>query len=583
MQLAIAMGQPVKGHRLRPYQSACVDACEDTLARGQRALAVMPTGTGKTVVFSRLASNAVADGGRVLVLAHRTELLDQAAAKLRREGVDCAIEQADRRATGHAVVVGSVQTLRGPRLQRWASDTFARIIVDEAHHATAKSYRAIFDHFARAQVVGVTATADRGDSVGLHNVFDHVAYELSLGAAIEDGWLVSLHAQIVDVPDLDLSGLRVRAGDVSDESAAEAVEKALPALARPIADLTGKRRTIVFVPSVASAQRLASMLRSAGLTASYVSGKTPPEERHLTLQRFARGTVTHVVNCGVLTEGWDCPPAEVCVVARPTKSRALYSQMCGRVTRPLDGLVDGYERAADRRQSIAESAKPSCLILDFAGAGSKLKLVNPLDLLAGKDLPADVRALAEQHLRDCGDITGALELAVHEAAAVKRRADEAARRAAERAREQARREAMGKDFRYRLTQLNLIENSNLAWWDLDPFHGWDSAKPIGRPDGSIATYPGVLGQLVQRGRVPQEIAAQWSRQHGQFMATKLYHRYKQRLCTFGQARVLAKNGVNCAQLGIDKASDLMNVLAQCRWKRPDNWHEIVEKHGGQIL
>lgn len=381
---------------LRPYQVAAIEAVRARfLAGDDSTLLVCPTGCGKTVIFADIARRTVERGGRVLVLAHRAELLEQALGKLHAVGVDAAIEQAGRRAGRAPVVVASVQTLQRARLASWPSDAFRLVVVDEAHHAAAMSYRAILEHFDRAMVLGVTATPDRLDGAALGGVFDSVAFRYELRDAIRDGWLARIEAQRVRLQ-VNLDEVHTRAGDLDLRELEEryGTEAAVRAVVDPLRDLAGAKRTILFAISVAHAQHLAAALneREPGC-ARWVSGETPADERAEVVAAFRRGDLRVLVNCALYTEGFDCPEVECVAIARPTKSRALYAQMLGRGTRIAPG-------------------KESVLVLDFVGVTVRHRLVTPADILAGTGTPD---AVTEAAAAAGGDVLEALEVAQREA------------------------------------------------------------------------------------------------------------------------------------------------------------------------
>ncbi len=362
---------------LRPYQEQAITAVRARFLAGDRAtLIVLPTGTGKTVVFAEIARLTVARGHRALVLAHRTELLEQALAKLRAVGVDAAIEQADRRGGAAAVVVASVQTLRGDRLSSWPADAFDLVIIDEAHHATAATYRAIVDRFETARVLGVTATPDRGDGKGLGPIFQSVAFTYGLGDAIRAGFLAPIRAQRINL-DLDLDAVKTTAGDLDQQQlgvlmTAPAV---IEATSRALVDSAGTRPTIAFTVTVHHAQLLADACHDLKPgSARAVSGKSTPEERAAAAADLAAGRVQIVANAALWTEGFDCPPVACIAIARPTKSRALFTQMVGRGTRPSPA-----------------TGKTNLLVLDFAGLTRRHKLVSTIDVLLGTGLTDEER------------------------------------------------------------------------------------------------------------------------------------------------------------------------------------------------
>lgn len=384
---------------LRPYQMQAVDAASSALAAHGSALMVLPTGTGKTVVFSHLASR---QDRRTLILAHRQELVEQAAAKVKAiTGQDAAIEMGDRYSNERGVwgpaqvVVASVQSMvsgfsGGRRMNRFCPDEFSLVVIDEAHHASANSYRSVVNYFTRwphVKVLGVTATPDRSDKSTLGSVFRSVAYQYNVLDAINDGWLVPVHQRIVQVASLDFSDVRTRGGDFVESDLAKVMqyEKTLHGVVSPAFELTAGKRTLVFSASVDHARRMAEIWnRYEPGCARSIDGSIPRDERRQMLTAYARGEFRVLTSCMVLTEGWDCPEVEAIVMARPTKSRALYAQMLGRGTRPLAGLVDGIESHQARCDAIAASAKPKVDVVDFTGNATRHKLVCSIDILHGE-------------------------------------------------------------------------------------------------------------------------------------------------------------------------------------------------------
>lgn len=353
---------------LRPYQRDAVTAISAQLRDVRSTLLVMATGLGKTQTFGALAKHWP---GRVLVLAHRDELLEQARRRLEAmtgELVD--LEQAEWRASGSRMVVGSVQTLsRLKRLQRFKANAFDLVVVDEAHHAVAASYRRVLNHFAGAKVLGVTATPDRGDERAMGLVFDTVAYRRDIEDGIADGFLCPVRVRSVHIDSVDLAAVRTVAGDLNsaDLEAVMSTEGALHGVAQPLLELTGDRRTIVFHgPTVANAHRLTEVLnRYRPGFARCVDGTTPDDERKAIFRAHKAGEFSALVNVGIATEGYDDPGISCVALARMTKSRALYAQMAGRGLRIAEG-------------------KPDCLLLDFVGNAGRHVLVSPFDILGGR-------------------------------------------------------------------------------------------------------------------------------------------------------------------------------------------------------
>jgi superfamily II DNA or RNA helicase len=356
---------------LRPYQEQALAAIAAEFDAGRRStLLVLPTGTGKTVVFAEAARRICDAGHRTLVLAHRNELLEQAVSKLEAIGVWAQLERGTSRAGGADVVVASVQTMHAKRLQRFARDAFGLVVVDEAHHAMAGTYRAVLEHFASAHVLGVTATPDRSDGEALGKLFESVAYRYELRAAIRDQWLSPIRARRIEVDGLDVSKVHTRAGDLAANELAEIMlaEQVLHGIAAPLVERAGDRRTICFTVDVATAHALADVVnRYKPDSARAVDGSASDLERRTVLHEFRLGKFQFLVNCALFTEGFDEPTISCVAMCRPTKSRALFTQCIGRGTRLAPGKAD-------------------CLVLDFAGNAGRHRLVGPADALAGHEL-----------------------------------------------------------------------------------------------------------------------------------------------------------------------------------------------------
>lgn len=324
---------------LRPYQKESVIAVSKEWEGGHRkTLLVLPTGCGKTVVFCKIAENEVAEGHRVLILAHREELLSQAADKMTKvTGLGCAREKASESCldSWFRITVGSVQTLqREKRLAAFPQDYFNTIIIDEAHHALATGYQTILNHFYSANVLGVTATPDRGDRRDLGSVFDSLAYEYTLPKAIKEGYLVPIKALTVPLK-LDMTGVSMQNGDYKASEVGSALDPYLDEIAEQISEKCADRKTVIFLPLVATSQKMRDKLTEHGMRAAEVNGES--ENRRDILDAFDRGEYDVLCNSMLLTEGWDCPSVDCVVVLRPTKSRALYCQMVGRGTRLAPG------------------------------------------------------------------------------------------------------------------------------------------------------------------------------------------------------------------------------------------------------
>ena len=311
---------------LRPYQKQAKDAIQKEWQKGiQKTLLVLPTGTGKTIVFSKLTEDCVRSGERVLILAHRGELLDQAADKLSQAtGLGCAVEKAEDTCLGswYRVVVGSVQSLmRERRLSRFPVDFFNTIIVDEAHHCISDSYQRVLNYFDQAKVLGVTATPDRGDMRNLGQYFESLAYEYTLPKAIKEGYLCPIKAQTIPLK-LDLTGVSQQAGDFKAADLGTALDPYLYQIADEMAKYCMNRKTVVFLPLIKTSQKFRDILVSKGFAAAEVNGDS--DDRAQVLKDFDAGRYNVLCNSMLLTEGWDCPSVNCIVVLRPTKIRSLY-------------------------------------------------------------------------------------------------------------------------------------------------------------------------------------------------------------------------------------------------------------------
>lgn len=235
---------------LRPYQQEACDAILGEWKKGNRkTLLVLPTGTGKTVVFSKVAEDRVRNGQRVLILAHRGELLEQAEAKIQSfTGLGCALEKAEVTSLDsfYRITVGSVQTMmRQSRLMDFPSDFFGTIIVDESHHILAQSYQNVLNHFPAADVLGVTATPDRSDRKNLGVFFDSLAYEYTLPQAIKEGYLCRITAQTIPL-NIDISRVGTSAGDYKTGELGEALDPYLERIADEMLKYCRDRKTVVF-------------------------------------------------------------------------------------------------------------------------------------------------------------------------------------------------------------------------------------------------------------------------------------------------------------------------------------------------
>ena len=456
------------GQELRPYQQQARDRIHAEWDAGHaRTLLVLPTGTGKTIVFASVAADQVRAGDRVLILAHRGELLEQAADKLQRStGLVSAVEKAESTCldSWFRVVVGSVQTLqRTARLERFPQDYFGTIIIDEAHHAITDGYRRILDYFSGAKVLGVTATPDRGDMRNLGEVFDSLAFEYKLTDAIKEGYLCKIMAQTIPLQ-LDITSVTMSGGDYAVGDLGTALDPYLEQIAAEMARRCKSRKTVVFLPLIKTSQKFRDLLNTYGFRAAEVNGQSA--DRRQVLADFDAGKYNVLCNSMLLTEGWDCPSVDCVVVLRPTKVRSLYSQMVGRGTRLSPGKTD-------------------LLLLDFLWMTDKHELCRPADLVC------EDRTVARQmteHLAETGCPEDIEEAAAQASEDVVAQLEEALAKQLE---EQRRKKAKLVDpLQYEMS----IQAEDLAGYV--PAFGWEAGPPSEQQTAALEKL-GILPDAVE--------------------------------------------------------------------------------------
>jgi superfamily II DNA or RNA helicase len=372
--------------RLRPYQVEAVDAAHKGHAQGLRRPAeVLATGAGKSVILAEVARTSrhgVAGGRRVVVLAHREELVQQNAQKVRDVAPDLrvGIVQAGSNQVAAHVISASVQTLASPGRRAQLRDV-GMVIVDECHHGAARSYVDVLTHFgcmdpvhgdrgafysgqgAAARALGFTATMVRGDKKALGDIWQDVVYTKDTADLIADGYLVRPIGVRVRVDDLQLGKVRKVAGDYSSKGLGDAIEDSMAPkkIVEALREHAQDRQTLLFAPLVHTAEVIRDALREGGFTAELVHGGTPPEERRRLLAAYREGAVQVLCNAMVFTEGTDLPMTGCVVIARPTMNPGLFVQMVGRGLRLWPGKTD-------------------CIVLDVVGATNRHRLTAPVEL-----------------------------------------------------------------------------------------------------------------------------------------------------------------------------------------------------------
>lgn len=358
---------------LRDYQRDCLDALSQCARRGvKRMLVALPTGTGKTVIFSQIP-RLIKNGRRMLVVAHREELLDQAAEKLKWANPDLivGIEQAERHAGAMAqVVVASIQTLAvsPQRLETLDPTSFSLLVIDEAHHAPANTclklmhrfglgpdpftpgmtkaeiqadFKAFIPRAEAPNLIGFTATPNRTDGIGLKSIFDEIAYSRTIEDMMRAGWLCKIVGKQIQTG-VSLAGVKTSYGDFQEDALADTVNLAErnELAVKSYLGLAAGRSCLVFCVDVEHTTDMCSAFQKAGVAADLVVGSTPPDERSAMITRYKEKKIPVLCNCMVLTEGFDAPETSCIIMARPTKSQLLYTQMMGRGTRIATGKED---------------------------------------------------------------------------------------------------------------------------------------------------------------------------------------------------------------------------------------------------
>jgi superfamily II DNA or RNA helicase len=541
---------------LRPYQQAALDATRAQLKQYASTVVVLPTGLGKTVYAAKLIAEW--EQGNTLFLAHTKELITQAADKLEpelgyRPGIEMGLQAVEHGGLwqGGLSIVASVQTMYGDkRLAKYAKHPFGLIVIDEAHHATASTYKKVVGYFQALnpslKVVGITATPNRSDGTALGLMFESVAYQMSINDAIEGGWLVPVEQEYVVVDELRLDDVSVRKNEMGEADFAagqlEEVmvqEEMLHKLAVPTLDKVGDRPTLIFTASVRHAHELAAVLnRYRPESAVAVDGSTEQERRKELVRDFAAGKVQFLCNCSVLTEGFDAPKCAAVVMGRPTKSLSLYTQMLGRGLRPLPGTVDGVPDATDRRIAVMTSDKPKCLVLDFVG-NSRHKLASAYDVLGG-NYDAEAKELAQQEARAARkDVGEVMEQAAALVALERKWKD--------------REHIKARDIRYGSHAVNPFDEM--------------AAEVVGSE--YVGPARGTASDSQVRLLVNLGVSEAFALRQSKRSAGAIIDKIGSERCTTKQASVLRRAGIDPTGIGFERAGRIIDALAANNWTRPE--------------
>ena len=514
---------------LRPYQQEAREAVQKEWTEGRkRTLLVLPTGTGKTVVFSKIIEDQVREGKRVLVLAHRSELLDQASDKLKTAtGLGTALEKAENTSIGswYRVVVGSVQTMqREKRLSQFPPDWFDVIVVDEAHHAISDGYQKVLSHFKDSEVLGVTATPDRGDMKNLGSYFDSLAYEYSLVQAIQEGYLSKIKALTIPLS-LDLSNVSMSAGDFKASDVGTALDPYLEQIADEMVKQCADRKTVVFLPLVKTSQKFRDILNAKGFRAAEVNGES--KDRAEILEDFEKDCYNVLCNSMLLTEGWDCPSVDCVVVLRPTKVRALYSQMVGRGTRLHPG-------------------KEELLLLDFLWHTERHELCRPAHLIC--ETPEVAQKMVENMEEQTGVMLDLEDMEVKAAEDVVAQREEALAKQLEEMRKRKRKLVDPLQFEMSIHAEDL---SNYV-----PNFGWEMSPPSDKQIKALEKYGIFTDEVGNAGKA-------------NLLLDRLHKRQSEGLTTPKQIRFLEGRGFkDVGMWQFDHARNMIDRIAANGWRLP---------------
>ncbi|WP_369118233.1 DEAD/DEAH box helicase [Enterococcus thailandicus] len=514
--------------QLRPYQQEAREAIQKEWSDGRKkTLLVLPTGCGKTIVFSKVIEDRVRMGERVLVLAHRGELLDQASDKLQKStGLKTATEKAEKTSLGSffRVVVGSVQTLQQEkRLSKFPPDFFDTIVVDEAHHCISNGYQRVLKHFEEASVLGVTATPDRGDMKNLGSYFESLAYEYTLPKAIKEGYLSPIKALTIPLK-LDLSAVKQQAGDFSSRDLGTALDPYLENIADEMIKHCSNRKTVVFLPLVKTSQKFKAILNERGFKAAEVNGSS--QDRAEILEDFENDKYNVLCNSMLLTEGWDCPSVDCIIVLRPTKVRSLYSQMVGRGTRLYEG-------------------KEELLLLDFLWHTERHELCHPAHLIASSD---EVAKKMTENIEESGQAVD-LEMAESQAETdvLAEREEALAKQLAEMRR---RKQKLVDPLQFEMS----IQAEDLS--NYVPSFGWEMAPPSDKQVKALEKLGILPDQIDNAGKA-------------NLMLDRLNKRKEEGLATPKQIRRLEIYGFkNVGTWQFESASKMISRIAANGWRIP---------------
>lgn len=474
-----------------------------------------------------MIERCVENGERVLVLAHRSELLDQASDKLQKTtGLQTALEKAQSTSVGtwNRVVVASVQTLQQEkRLSQFSKDYFDTIVIDEAHHSVTGGYQTIIKYFDKAKILGVTATADRADNRKLGEVFQSVAYEYSLATAIRKGYLSKIMVQTIPL-EIDLKGIEVQAGDYSASSVGTALDPYLDQIADKMMEYCKGRKTLVFLPLIATSKKFTQLLIQRGFKAHEVNGQS--EDREQVKEKFAKGEYDVICNSMLWTEGFDEPSIDCVIMLRPTKVRSLYAQAVGRGTRLFNG-------------------KKELLILDFLWLTDRLDLCRPANIICRTP---DVAKKMTDNINESGELVDLLEAETQAESDVVTEREEALARELEAMRKKKSR--LVDPLQYEMS----IQDKDLI--NYVPQLGWECLPPTEKQIKTLSEYGISFDMIETQGKA-------------NLLLNKIANRRSAGLSSPKQIRLLERYGFkHVGMWTMDEANKMISRISYSGWRVP---------------
>lgn len=522
---------------LRPYQKECVENIEKDFHEFNRVIVVLATGLGKTVIANKLADKFIKLGKKVLFLAHREELLDQAAEKmLKFYGNSFTFIKAGRDFDDTKYFhIASVQSLcSSKRLEMFSGDYYGLIIIDEVHHAVNDTYLEIINHFGGAKIVGMTATPNRADGKKLAKIFDTTSYSYDMSMAIKDGWLSSVIMRTGNV-NIDLSRVRTVAGDFVVNELDNAVTREFNKISKYIkTKLDSRKRVLIFTPRIASAEVLAEVLKRDGLSAEFVCGKS--KDRKEIIERFKSGKTSIVTNSLLLTEGFDCPEVDCIINLRPTQSKSLFTQMLGRGTRICGG-------------------KENLLFVDFLWKTDK-EIVTPCNLFAETDpIAKSMRDFLVMNANKSYDLIMLSQYIDMVMGGIQIMEGARMEWVVNIEKKQPKTPAM---FAYLINDRRILE--------YEPTYSWEICKPTQKQVDFLQGKCGISCSKINKGLASRIIDV-------------IVKRMEQKKCTVKQMFFLAKNGIfdRAADISISDAAKIMDEVSKNRWRVP---YHILKEYGG---